>query len=108
MTIELARLAVRYAKAATPLGTDNQKPQRPNREMTPDEVAAAMERMRASQKIMEIRSPALQDGCTMDEVQKYGRSVAAKGAGNCVEQCAAAALYLQGQANCPPVRFGST
>lgn len=101
MPISIAKAALMYAKNSTSLGTNNQgfgqlsapSPNAPKRD--------GDTRRLASERIQKLKLTPLTPGCSMDEVLGYGRKVSREQAGNCVEQCAAAAVYLTGQSDCP-------
>jgi hypothetical protein len=105
MPVTLAQAALAFAKACTPHGPDNQavgqlsapKPWNPGR--------SPATRQDAKLAVADLKKLAPNAGCSMDDVVAYGREVMKRGAGNCLEQCAAAALYLAGQREQPPFRL---
>lgn len=102
MTVSLAQAALQFAKACTTTGPDNQgtgqlaapKDWNPGRD--------PMTRHQAKMTVPELKKGAPGPGCSMDELVDYGRQVMKFQAGNCLEQCAAACLYLAGRKESPP------
>lgn len=101
MPISLAQGALIYAKMSTPLGTDNKG----FGQLSPIQPGAPVRdgdtRIAAMQAVTDVKAFMPPRGCAMDDVLAYGRRVGKHGAGNCLEQSAAAAVYLSGQADSP-------
>ena len=102
MPVTVAQAALRYAKACTTMGPNNQGSGQLSAPKAWTPRRDPMQRMMASGAIMELKLTAPQRGCSMDEVVAYGRKVATSQAGNCLEQCAAAAVYLSGRQDAGP------
>ena len=97
MPITLAQAALKYAKSATTNGPNNIGSGQLSAPKSYTPKRDPGERMAASASIMHLKTMAPAKGCAMKDVLDYGRQVAKSGAGNCLEQCAAAAVYLSGQ-----------
>ncbi|MEO0991890.1 MAG: hypothetical protein AAFX00_13210 [Pseudomonadota bacterium] len=101
MTATLAQTALQYAKAATTKGPNNQGAGQLSAPKAWTPRRSPADRQDANMKVHHLKTMAPAQGASMADVVDYGRQVAKAGAGNCLEQCAAAALYLTGQAAAP-------
>lgn len=105
MPITLGQAALQYAKACAPLGPNNQGAGQLSapKAWNPSRNAATRQAATLAVNALKISAPG--PGCTMDEMVAYGRQVMKEKAGNCLEQCAAACLYLSGSGEHPQFRL---
>ncbi|MES2771456.1 MAG: hypothetical protein V4623_05670 [Pseudomonadota bacterium] len=105
MRMTLAQAALRYAKACIPLGCNNQGVGQLSKPKAWSPTRDPLIRYEASSAVVHLKTLSPQQGCTMQEVVAYGRKVMQYKAGNCMEQCAAACLYLSGSHEKPVFRL---
>jgi len=91
--LQLSKSAIAYARECVPMKSDNKGyAQGHVKRPSPDEI---MKRDFALANLRKAAYPV--QGCKIDAVIHYGRLVQSYGAGNCLEQCAAASVYLSWQ-----------
>lgn len=105
MPITLGQAALKYAKACVPLGPNNQGAGQLSAPKAWNAPRDPMTRQSATLAVNSVKNLAPGPGCTMDEMVAYGRQVMIHKAGNCLEQCAAACLYLAGSSEHPQFRL---
>lgn len=101
MAITLAQAALKYSKACVPLGPNNQGAGQLAAAKAWNAPRDAMTRQAATLAVNSLKNLAPGPGCTMDQIVGYGREVMKHQAGNCLEQCAAACVYLAGSSENP-------
>jgi hypothetical protein len=105
MTITLGQAALQYAKACVPNGTNNQGAGQLAAPKAWNPPRDPMTRQMATIAVNNLKTAAPGRGCSMDEIVAYGRQVMKQKAGNCLEQCAAACVYLAGSNEHPQFRL---
>jgi hypothetical protein len=105
MPITLAQAALKYAKACVPLGPNNQGAGQLAAPKGWNPPRDPLTRHSATVAVNSLKEAAPGPGCTMNEIVDYGRQVMKFGAGNCLEQCAAACVYLAGSSENPQFRL---
>ncbi len=105
MPITLAQAALRFAKLCIPLGPNNQGAGQLSAPKAWNPPRDANTRFLATLAVNSLKTLAPGPGCTMDQIVAYGREVIKQKAGNCLEQCAAACLYLAGSSEQPDFRL---
>lgn len=91
--LELSESAIAFARVCVPLKSDNKK--YPERHPKRASDASLLE---LNFNLLNLRKAAYPvQGCTMDAILHYGRLAPRYGAGNCLEQCAAASVHLSFQ-----------
>lgn len=88
--LETARSAIQYARVCVPMKSDNKGYGEGHHKRR-----TYLETINLNNALGDLRKAAYPvQGCTMDAVIHYGRLVPTYGAGNCLEQCAAASVHL--------------
>lgn len=101
MAVTLAQAALSFAKLVVPLGTNNQGVGQLAAPKTWNPPRDPATRQAATLAVNHLKNLMPGPGCTMDQIVAYGRKVMEQKAGNCLEQCAAACLYLAGRSENP-------
>jgi len=105
LPITLAQAALRFAKTCVPLGTNNQGSGQLAAPKTWNPPRTPATRHDATTAVKLLKHSAPGQGCSMDEIVAYGHQVMKEKAGNCLEQCAVACIYLAGREENPVFRL---
>ncbi|MBD8531013.1 MULTISPECIES: hypothetical protein [unclassified Massilia] len=105
MPISLAQAALKYAKACVPNGPNNQGAGQLSAVKAWNPPRDPATRLSATIAVNALKLVAPARNCTMADIVAYGRQVSSKKAGNCLEQCAAACVYLSGSSELPQFRL---
>jgi hypothetical protein len=93
-TLELAGYAITYARNCVPMKSDNKGY---GMLKAPTKVVSPELKVNRNFAMLALKSIAPSPGCRMSDIIVYGQRVTHHRAGNCLEQSAAAAVYLSWQ-----------
>lgn len=92
--LHLARETIQFARTCVPLKSDNKGYGQLG---PPGKVVSGDVKLARNTAMAELKAKMPARNCTMDDVLHYGRHVMGVKAGNCFEQCSAAAVHLAWQ-----------